>query len=430
MKRVRSGRDPSPFEGGSAHGRAPVTDLLAQAAPSGAGVLPIAETGSANRGPRWVSGLRSVRSPLWRQRRAGILPAAERGSISARPSPGPESARGYSSGPIPANPSAVETGAAPALSTLRTLLCCDHRGDGLAASLARVGSRGHRIVEIRDPRACLEAIETGAPDLVVLDPLAEGGTAELDEIDRRREGRPKLPLLFVVGAASGKAAALAERLLARGAADLVHRGAPPEEFAMRIERLLALAASEVEIADLRHRAVHDDRTDLLRATAFEQRLLEHFSASERHGLRMALVLVDLDAFGLVNKEFDHTVGDRVIERVGEAVRSALRAEDVAGRLGGDEFGAILPYTGRLDAAHAVRRLLDAIRSVAGERAGLPAGLEVRASLGFETFDGSDLRSCADLRSHAETALREAKRRGGDRGVYFRSLSRTGEPGPG
>jgi diguanylate cyclase (GGDEF)-like protein len=340
-------------------------------------------------------------------------------SALARPeSPGTQ---GYTSEPIPE--SAVETGAAPALSTPRSLLCCDHRGTGLAASLARIGARGHRILETRDPRASLETIAREPPDLVILDPLAEGGTAELEEIDRRREGLSKLPLLFVVDAGSPATAGLAERLSARGAADLVHRGSPPEEFAMRIERLLALAASEVEIADLRHRAVHDDRTDLLRATAFEQRLLEHFSASERHGLRMALVLADLDAFGLVNKEFDHTVGDRVIERVGEAIRSALRAEDVAGRLGGDEFGAILPYTGRIDAAHAVRRLLDAIRRVAGESAGLPPRLEIRASLGFETFDGSDLRSCADLRAHAEAALREAKRRGGDRGVYFRSLSR-------
>ena len=49
--------------------------------------------------------------------------------------------------------------------------------------------------------------------------------------------------------------------------------------------------------------------------------------------------------------------------------------------------------------------------------GVPSGFEVRASLGFETFDGSDLGSFADLRGHAEAALREAKRRGGDRGVY-------------
>jgi diguanylate cyclase (GGDEF)-like protein len=283
------------------------------------------------------------------------------------------------------------------------------------------------VVETQDPRATLEALASGTPDLVVLDPLAEGGTAELEAIDRLvtlegpGEGAARIPVLFVVEPGKALPEALARRVRTRGAFDLVHRGSPPEEFAMRVERLLALAASEAETEELRHRALHDDRTDLLRPTAFEQRLLEHFSASERHKLRMALVLVDLDSFGRVNKEFDHTVGDRLIERVGAAIRSALRAEDVAGRLGGDEFGAILPYTGRIDAAHAVRRLLDAIRSVSPE--GLPAGLGVRASVGFETFDGSDLRTCAELRSHAESALREAKRRGGDRGIYFRSLER-------
>jgi diguanylate cyclase (GGDEF)-like protein len=192
---------------------------------------------------------------------------------------------------------------------------------------------------------------------------------------------------------------------------------------LRIERLLALAGAQVEIADLRHRALHDDRTDLLRPAAFEQRLLEHFSASERHHLSMALVLIDLDAFGRVNKDYDHTVGDRVIECVGVAIRSALRAEDVAGRLGGDEFAAILPYTGRIEAAHAVRRLRDEIRARGGRAEGLPPGHGVCASLGFETFDGSDLTSCAELRTHAEAALREAKLRGGDRGVYFRALER-------
>ena len=301
----------------------------------------------------------------------------------------------------------------------RTLLCCDHRGEGLAGSLAGVASRGHRLAESRDPRSSLEAIAASPPDLVVLDPLAEGGTAEVEEIDRAREGQARLPILYVAGPGTPVPGVL----LARGGFDLVRRGSPPEEFLMRIERLLLEIESRDEIEDLRHRAFHDDRTDLLRPTAFEQRLSEHFSAAERHKLPMALVLIDLDAFGRVNKEFDHTVGDKVIGRVGEAIRSALRAEDVAGRLGGDEFAAILPYTARIDAAHAVRRLLDSIRAVAGESAGLPSDLEVRASLGFETFDGSDLRSCGDLRSHAEVALREAKERGGDRGVYFRSLGR-------
>src|SRR5207249_8943021 len=123
-----------------------------------------------------------------------------------------------------------------------------------------------------------------------------------------------------------------------------------------------------------------------------------------------LVLADLDDFGRINKDYDHTVGDRVITRVGAAIRVLLRTEDIAGRLGGDEFAVLLPYTGVIDAAHVVRRLRDGIRSLSGRIPDVPAGIQVHASLGFETFDGADLQSLEVLRQHAEIALRDAKRR--------------------
>ena len=302
------------------------------------------------------------------------------------------------------------------------ILCCDHRGEGLAVSLSGSDFEGFEVQHAGDSRSTREAYRSSPPDLIVLDPLAEGGTAELEDVERLRGGDPPVPLLVVVEAGDARRAVIASRVLEHGSFDLIHRGSPPEEFRLRIDRLLALARAQGEIADLRHRALHDDRTDLLRPAAFERRLAEHFSAAERHRLPLALVVIDLDGFGRVNKEFDHVTGDRVITSVGEAIRAALRAEDVAGRLGGDEFGVLLPYTARIEAAHAVRRLRNQIRDRSHAVLGVPRGFEVRASLGFETFDGSDVASSAELRAHAEAALREAKRRGGDRGVYYRSLA--------
>jgi diguanylate cyclase (GGDEF)-like protein len=136
---------------------------------------------------------------------------------------------------------------------------------------------------------------------------------------------------------------------------------------------------------------------------------------------MALVLIDLDRFGSVNKSFDHVVGDRILAKVGEAVRKALRAEDVAGRIGGDEFAVLLPYTKKVDAAHVALRLLQEIRAVSGRFDGAATPIQVTTSLGFETFDGRDLANVELLRSHAELALRAAKSAGGDRGLYYRSL---------
>jgi len=312
--------------------------------------------------------------------------------------------------------------AASCVSLSPSILCCDHRGEGLQAALGNTAARGWSARVSTDLRSTRSQIEASRPDVIVLDPLAESGTAEIEAVEhlRARDGELEIPILLVTEAGDARRAVAAARAFENGAFDLVHRGASPEEFAFRIERLLAHARHAQEVAELRYRALHDDRTDLLRAAAFEQRLAEHFSAAERHRLPMALVLIDLDQFGRINKDHDHTVGDQVIARVGAAIRAALRAEDVAGRLGGDEFAVLLPYTARIDAAHAVRRLRDRIRELAVD---VSAGgsVEVHASLGFETFDGSDLTSLSDLRRHAEVALRAAKQRGGDRGIYFRTL---------
>lgn len=297
------------------------------------------------------------------------------------------------------------------------VLLCDHRGSGLAHRLAGLERGGWRLEATESVRRSLERLAGPAPDLLVLDPLIEGGAVEIEALDRA--GGAGLPLLVLADPARIE---VALAVLARDpdrVSDLAHREAPCAEIQARLERLAGAQAARAELAELRHRALYDDRTELLRPEAFERRLQEHWSAAERHGHELALVIADLDRFGQFNKRYDHTIGDRVLARVGEAIRSALRTEDVAGRLGGDEFGCVLPYTRKVDAARVVHRLRDRIRAVSGKVGGVD--LEISASLGFETFDGRDIESVEVLRSHAETALREAKRRGGDRALYYRLL---------
>jgi diguanylate cyclase (GGDEF)-like protein len=324
------------------------------------------------------------------------------------------------------------------------ILVCDHRGEGLAELAGDLSGGAWRVQASSSLRQSLDLLRGTRPDLVVLDPLAGGGTFELELVARegRRDG--VLPVLFVTdpphaphasgasGASGGHERGLSlgrVEALADGAWDVIRRDAGAAELVLRIERLLAEALRAGELEEMRYRALHDDRTHLLRPAAFQKRLEEHFSAAGRHGFELALLLVDLDDFGRVNKRFDHTVGDRVIESVGEAIRRNLRAEDVAGRLGGDEFAVLLPYTKKIEAAHVVTRLRDEIHKLSGpvphagavEAAGAPGTLSISASIGFETYDGTDLESAVELRAHAEVAMREAKRAGGNRGAYYRAL---------
>ena len=300
------------------------------------------------------------------------------------------------------------------------ILVCDHRGEGLADTLRPLSSAGFRVEVSPSLGKTRQALLGPRAEVVVIEPLARGGAVELDLLGRAlSEDLP--PVLVVADPGEPVSAVLAARTLGEGLWDVVRRDAPLEEFLMRIENLRGQVEERVELARMRYRAVHDDRTELLRPVPFQARLREHFSAAQRHHFDLALVLVDLDHFGSVNKDFDHTVGDQVITRVGAVVRSTLRAEDVGGRLGGDEFAVVLPYTRRVDAARVVSRLCEDIRSLSGSFEDCGSALEVTASLGFETYDGTDLESVETLRRHAEVALKRAKLMGGDRGLYFRSL---------
>jgi len=303
------------------------------------------------------------------------------------------------------------------------VLLCDHRGatsqfERLQAALGP----DYRLVHSSNLRTSLERLAAEAPSVLVVDPLVLGRGGELIALKHARGRDQDLPLLVVVD--GGKAGLALDALsgVELGPWDLIDRGASDAEFRMRVGRLATEGRLRREMRDLRHRASHDDRTDLLRPDAFEARLHEHFAAARRHGLDLALVLLDLDRFGTINKELDHTIGDLVIAQVGEVVRKSLRTEDVAGRLGGDEFAAVLPYTRRADAATVVERLREGIKRLSGRPVGAAQDVAVSASIGFETFDGQDLGDAMQLRQHAERALREAKRQGGDQVVYFRSLT--------
>jgi diguanylate cyclase (GGDEF)-like protein len=309
----------------------------------------------------------------------------------------------------------------PAAHPAPRLLLCDHRGEGADALLAALEAAGHAVELSRSLRASLEHIARAAPDAILLDPLAGGTALELEALEEAlARAKRRVPVLVLVDSASGPALARAGE---RGLFDVLHRDAPAEWLLLRLAQLQRQAERTRELDEMRYRAAHDDRTDLLRPHNFSVRLREHFSAAQRHKFDLALMIIDLDKFGQINKRHDHTVGDALITKVGAAIRKELRTEDVAGRLGGDEFAVLLPYTSPSDAANVVQRLVDKIRETSGPIPGAGEPVETGASIGFETYNGKtqDLPDVDVLRRHAERALRFAKRSGGNRGVYYRTL---------
>ena len=156
-------------------------------------------------------------------------------------------------------------------------------------------------------------------------------------------------------------------------------------------------------------ATHDPLTTVLNARAFASRVAQELGRNRRYGRPLALIYLDLDDFKKVNDAHGHATGDAVLRLVADAMRSAVRQADVVGRLGGDEFGVLMPETdGSL--AHAVaNRLAGGIRTVFR---GTPS---VTASIGVVAVSGTEAGSDELLRK-ADQAMYEAKRAGKDRVV--------------
>ena len=121
-------------------------------------------------------------------------------------------------------------------------------------------------------------------------------------------------------------------------------------------------------------------TDLPTFNYFARRLSDEFDRSRRMGRQVAVVLVDVNNLSAVNKEYGVRAGDEVLRHVARAIDSTRRFNDVAARLGDDEFGVLLMDTGDEGVSAFVARLEDrlsrdsAVAEVGGRNISLWAGV--------------------------------------------------------
>jgi two-component system, cell cycle response regulator len=133
----------------------------------------------------------------------------------------------------------------------------------------------------------------------------------------------------------------------RSLEDLATRAGPAIENASRFREAR-------QLADL------DALTGLHNRRYFHETLGREVARAHRYGRRLALVVFDLDDFKAINDRIGHLAGDGVLAEVAERVRSVVRSADVACRVGGDEFGIILPESTLTDAEQLSHRMQAAV----------------------------------------------------------------------
>jgi diguanylate cyclase (GGDEF)-like protein len=167
---------------------------------------------------------------------------------------------------------------------------------------------------------------------------------------------------------------------------------------------------------LRHLATHDHMTGLCNRHRFEEELERQVAYTHRYGTPGAVIVLDLDGVKRVNDELGHHAGDILLKLVAQRVSERLRAVDVVGRLGGDEFGVLLPGVDEAGARAVGADLVDRIRSTRVEVEDRSVG--TTASLGIAILRDDDDAEGGRLLMRADSAMYEVKHAGGDGVVVY------------
>jgi diguanylate cyclase (GGDEF)-like protein/PAS domain S-box-containing protein len=191
-------------------------------------------------------------------------------------------------------------------------------------------------------------------------------------------------------------------MLAKIAQDITEQIGSQRELAQANRRLTLLATT-------------DSLTGLSTRRVFEERAEIEFSVARRNRRSLSMLVMDIDSFKYRNDTHGHAAGDEALKILGTVIAASVRQGDVAARLGGEEFGLLLPDT---DAIGAIC-LAERFRSMLHLAEHGPLALTV--SVGAATLD-MDTSTWEQMLAQADEAMYQAKRNGKDRAIHHRTLA--------
>jgi len=188
-----------------------------------------------------------------------------------------------------------------------------------------------------DPMEVLTALDEFSPELILLDLyMPECHGQEIAAVIRQDEEYAGVPIVFLSGEADKDKQLLAMEL---GGDDFLTKP-------IRASHLISSVRIRASrFRELRSFMVRDSMTGLFNHTTTKQLLDTEIARAHRATEKLSLASLDIDRFKNVNDTHGHGVGDRVIKSLARLLRQRLRGADVIGRMGGEEFAAILPETG-------------------------------------------------------------------------------------
>ncbi len=267
-----------------------------------------------------------------------------------------------------------------------------------------------KTMHVQSANEVMELIESSPPDIVLMEYQLKKNTG-FSLVRQIRVQEFGIPVVILTGDGDEEIAARSFRI---GADDYrVKENLTPERLLTSVKYSITQRQNKVE----RKRAARfDELTNLFNRRFSFKRILEEMKSAVRHDQYFSLCLVDLDGFKSLNDQLGHVAGDYLLKRTAQLMNESVRADDIVGRYGGDEFLLGLRNTDSSGALRVAQKMTDLIEShtfsVPNKR-----DVEVKCCVGVAEFDGSAydhddrIETVEEFLDRADQSLYLAKQKG-------------------
>ncbi|VAX12055.1 diguanylate cyclase/phosphodiesterase (GGDEF & EAL domains) with PAS/PAC sensor(s) [hydrothermal vent metagenome] len=264
--------------------------------------------------------------------------------------------------------------------------------------LAQILKDNHRIKIASSGKKALELAQL-KPDLILLDivmPDMDGYEVcrQLKNDKKTRE----IPVIFITGKSSSEDEA---RGLLLGAVDYISKPIHSPIVAARVKTQVTIKRLYSKTQDL---AMHDQLTGLCHRHYLLDIAATKMAAVKRHDHPLSMMLLDIDHFKAINDQYGYMVGDVVLREVATILENSCRSEDVAARMGGDEFVLLLDDCDICNCQKKAKQLHQEIELR------MPENITVTISFGLTEYHAED-DGLESFFKRADKALYEAKENG-------------------
>ncbi len=271
----------------------------------------------------------------------------------------------------------------------------------------------YRVILAKNGCQALDKAVAHQPDLILLDIIMPGhdGFEVLYRLKAKSESQD-IPVIFISALDSE---ADEEKGLLLGASDYISKPFRHTLVKARIDNHMQMVRQRKLLEEL---ANLDGLTNISNRRCFENGLDIEWSRAKRRQSPLSLAMIDVDHFKQYNDNYGHGGGDVVLRSVAKTLKSALkRPSDIVARYGGEEFVIILPDTDQAGAIELMKKLQQAIVSLAIPHAYSETSDVVTVSVGVATTTPDDGTKANSLLLRADEALYHAKQHGRNKVIW-------------